>query len=422
MILVVLLILAILSERASVALTSTLIDVTNSRKYRTEREVFAQAEAGLEEARARFLATSPNFIGDPSPIPNPLWSAYILTSGSWKFSQDPTYNSVYTNYIPTGGSQTKTKITANALQTAIPYWVKIRHKREYDAEVEGHKAGVSEHYYDGDLDPTTHSAANPGNIIYYGYYPPASLSEPVQFTAPVAPGALPVELIRAYDSSSGKWIEVDAVRGVGPPPLAPIYTKGNMVFAKKQGQGASPTGRVDGLDQCGGGSSGLPPVYTKTPGTTQGEPQFLGYPATPQQGTVDIDLKAYIDKLKGGAMQVTENQRDKTFGSTSKYVTVHADYRSRPNGGRFEDVTGYGNLLVEGDIKLKDRITWQGLIIVDGLLTFDTQPGQTNIRGAIWALGGDAQKKNPDVRYDSCELSKALGSQPFKFTRWKYRS
>jgi type II secretory pathway pseudopilin PulG len=417
-ILVVLLILAILSERASVALTSTLIDVTNSRKYRTEREIFAQAEAGLEEARARILATSPNFIGDPAPTPNPLWSAYILTSSSWKFSQDPTYDNAYTNYIPIPGSLTNTAIKVNGLQSNLPYWIKLRHKREYDAEVEGHKAGGPKHYFDGDGDGTPHTPANPGNILYYGFYPPGA-TKPVQFTALGTPNALPVELIRAYDSSSSKWIEVDAVREVGPPPLAPVYMKGNMVFDE------SATGTVNGLDQCGGGGSGLPPVYTG--GTTQPQPpkkvpQFDGNPSTPQQGAVDIDLKGYIDKLKGGAITVDKDQYDTAFGSATNYLTVYGDFSKKPTGVKFKNVTGFGNLLIDGDLTLEDKITWNGLIIANGLLKFDALPGETNVRGAIWALVGDTQNKNPDLRYDSCELSKALGTQPLKFTRWKYRS
>src|SRR2546429_6226150 len=49
----------------------------------------------------------------------------------------------------------------NGLQTAIPYWIKIRHKREYDAELEGHTPATP-HYVDGDTSTQgNHTAANP---------------------------------------------------------------------------------------------------------------------------------------------------------------------------------------------------------------------------------------------------------------------
>jgi hypothetical protein len=427
-ILVVLLILAILTERASVALTSSLRDVTDSRNYQTERVLFAQTDAGLEEARGRLMgspATNPSFIGDPSPTPNPLWSAYLLTSSTWKFSQDPTYDKAYTNYVPVPGSLTNTAIKVNSLQTGLPYWIKIRHKREYEAEREGHRVG-SPHYVDGDGDTKLHSAANPGNIIYYGFYPPGA-SSLVQFTAPGTPAALPVELVQVYSSSGNTWIEVDAVHQTTPnPPLAaPVYTKGPMVFAWNPGGGkkSSPTGKVDGNDSCGQ-ASGLPPVYTQTPWITFGTPQFDGNPDTPQKGPLDLDLKDYIDRYNGGATKVDKDQKDTIFGSPTNYVTLYSDTSKPQNFGglKLEDVTGYGTLLVDGDLVLEDKISWNGLIIVNGLLWFDGKPGQQNIRGGILANMGIATDKNPDLRYDSCEVAKALGTQPLKLTRWRYRS
>jgi hypothetical protein len=421
MLLVVMLVLAILTERGSIALTATVTDLTQTSTERTAKQAFSTAEAGIEEAKGRLIGkptSNPNFIGDPAAAPNPLWSAYILTSDSWTSAQDPDYNAAYTNYFPTVTSQTNTTKLVNGLQAAIPYWIKIRHKREYDAELEGHTPAAP-HYIDNDGNTAPHTAANPGNIIYHGYHPsnPATATE---FTTATATIYQPVELVRAYGTGPGKskGIEVELVHNidkVGAPLQAPMYAKGNTTFYNN-------TTSVDGNDNCG--VSVKPPMFVKTGADVFGSPLYLGTPASPQYGPMDLNISSLINSLRPGASVVTTDRSNQVFGSSTNYVTVYSN-TSDPfnvNGLHFDDGTGYGTLLVEGDVKLED-LDWYGLILVTGNLTYQGEFGNpVRIRGAVIANQTSDLTGNVDIRYDSCQVARALADQPLQVKKWKERS
>ena len=145
----ILLMLPVVALLGAVAITMTTTDVEISGNYKANVRAVAAAEAGLEEARARLIgsAADATFAGDPAATPNAAWTSYILTTNTWHTPNDPHYDAARTNYVPTTASRTNTTITVNSLQTAIAYWVKLRHKREYDAEQAGHTVAVP-HYYD----------------------------------------------------------------------------------------------------------------------------------------------------------------------------------------------------------------------------------------------------------------------------------
>jgi len=418
MLLVVMLVLAILTERGSIALDATVADLSQTSTYKTAEQAFYDTEAGIGEAKGRLMGTpaiNPNFVGDPAASPNPLWAAYLITSGSWTTAQDPDYKATYTNYFPTAASQINTTKVVNSLQTTIPYWTKIRHKREYDAELEGHTPATP-HYTDADGSTVPHTAAAPGSIIYYGYYP-AGATTPVQFTASATATYAPVELVRAYGQVGTvvKSIEVDMAREVGPPVVAPIYVKGNATFRTVL------TGNLNGNDYCGIAGS-RPPVYTKAPGTFSGNTTLAGSPASPQQGSVDIDVAGHISRLKGGATILTTDQLNINFGSATNYVTVYSNTSNPPNlnGLRLENVNGHGLLLVDGDVILDDDITWYGAVLVNGLLTIHTNVIFT-VRGMIAASTTYNDDQNPDLKYDSCQVAKAMATKPLKIIRWRER-
>jgi hypothetical protein len=429
MLLVALLGIAVMTIQGSIAASTALNNITNSVKVRSVGDATAVAEAGIAEAKARLQGlpgTNAKLIGDPlatlnllNPAPNPLWTAYLLTSNTWAFSKDPDYNVAFTNYVPTALSLTATALSSNALQTALPYWVKIRHKVEYDAELAGHTT-ITRHYTDGDGLTTVHSAINRGNIIYYGYLA-SSDTKPVQFTTAASTSASPVEIVTVFgqNGNATKAVEVEMARDVGPPLYSPMYSEGNVNFAKP--------GYVSGMDACGKAPN-RPPVYTQDPATVSGTNSYAGSPATPQHGTLDVDRQATIDAMKGGATVVTTDQTDKAFGSASNYVTVYSDTTSPINGNglQLKGTTGYGTLLVKGDLILANNVTWNGLIIVTGQVTLkapeDDDTATLNIRGAILSAGIYAQKSGYDVRYNSCEIAKAMGLRPMKVIRWRTRS
>ena len=203
---------------------------------------------------------------------------------------------------------------------------------------------------------------------------------------------------------------------------AVVYSKDNVTLS---GGALSINGNDAG--NCGGGN--IAPVYTKDPATTDlhGGPHLSGSPSTPQHGTIDIDLQALVDQFKTGAdYTLTDDQSGGTYGSSSNYVTVYADAEATQvdHELRLNNVTGYGILIVKGNLQLAGNLDWHGLIIVTGILT-STGGGSDgkNIEGQVYsgssALGDTAVSGNIDIAYNSCEVKKSLAEQPMKVVNWK---
>jgi Tfp pilus assembly protein PilX len=414
----VLLMLPVVALLGAVAIKITTTDAEIGGNYKATARALAAAEAGLEEARARLIgsAADATFAGDPAATPNPPWASYILTTNTWQTTDDPHYNAALTNYIPTAASRTHTAITANSLQTNIGYWAKMQHKREYDAEQAGHTGAVP-HYYDGDGSTTTHTAAAPGNIVYYGYGNPATPATVVQFTTTGATAFQPVEIVTAYGRSRGseKALEIEVVHNPGPPIPATLYSRTNFT-----GHGSSMT--ISGLDDCTVAPS-IGSVYTLAPGTSSlsGSPTLLGSPATSQSGPIDIDIAGYINILKADATVITTDQNGTNFGSASNYVTIYSDTANPVNTGglMFQNGTGYGLLLVQGDLEMGGGFVWNGLILVTGNVTFNGGGGGANIRGAV--LGNSFQSVNGgvDIAYDSCKIKNSFRHMPLQVLSWR---
>ena len=369
------------------------------------------AESGIVEAieRLRGETSDANYVGDTAANSDQWWSAYLLSQQGWQpASDDPDYDNNYQNYIPTTTDHTNTSVTVNSLQSDISYLVKIRHKREYDVEQAGHTT-TSKHYYDGDGDTSTHTTAAPGNIIYNGYGDPANPMTVVKFTTGAATDSQPVEIITAYGLSSNyqgqstQKIEVEIVRNPGPPINAALYAKGDVT-----GNGSSMN--INGNDNCGV-TAAKPPVYTKDPAMVilNGIPTLAGNPPTPQSGTESIDIESFVDQLKGSATQtLTSDQSGAVFGSSTDFVTIYSDTSDPLNIGglKLTGVTGYGMLLVEGDLVLGGGFSWNGIILVTGTLTFNGGGLGINVTGAILAQQTADISGNIFIQYDSCMKEK----------------
>ena len=203
---------------------------------------------------------------------------------------------------------------------------------------------------------------------------------------------------------------------------AVVYSKDNVTLS---GGALSINGNDAG--NCGGGN--IAPVYTKDPATTDlhGGPHLSGSPSTPQHGTIDFDLQALVDQFNIGAdYTLTADQSGGTYGSSSNYVTVYADAEATQADHelRLNNVTGYGILIVKGNLQLAGNLNWHGIVIVTGILT-STGGGANNknIEGQVYsgssALGDTAVSGNIDIAYNSCEVKKSLAEQPLKVVNWK---
>jgi len=118
--------------------------------------------------------------------------------------------------------------------------------------------------------------------------------------------------------------------------------------------------------------------------------------------------------LKAGATVITTNQNGTNFGSSSDYVTVYSG-----GGVTIQNGTGYGLLLVQGDLVMGGGFVWNGLVLVTGKVSFSGGGGGANIRGAV--LGGSFESVNGgvDLEYDSCKIKNIFRQRPLRVLSWR---
>lgn len=72
--------------------------------------------------------------------------------------------------------------------------------------------------------------------------------------------------------------------------------------------------------------------------------------------------------------------------------------------------------------------TKAALLVMIGALTLHTDPGKLTVRGIILASRTYADDNNPDIKYDSCQVAKAIVAAskanpiPMQMKKWKERS
>ena len=299
---------------------------------------------------------------DPAVTPDPLWTAYIVESAEWSPSVDPEYASHETNVIPLPGHPTNTVVQPNSLQTGIPYWVKIRHKTEYDAERAGHKPATP-HYVDLDGSTARHSRNNRGHVVYYGYPSPTD-TVPVSFTTNTSTPWLPIEKIVAHASATNGTVvlEEEVYHPPGPNQLGALHASGSVNLAGLPGA-------IDGHDACGVVGS-LPPVVYG--GTIASAPtiHFDGTPASPQYSPRVPAPASALAALNTDAVALNADQINQHLGTALVPMTFLAESRlfPQPQGIRFQQTRGFGVLLVDGNATLEGEVQWDGMILVSGTL------------------------------------------------------
>ena len=274
--------------------------------------------------------------------------------------------------------------------------------------------------YTTTTDDTPLANGTMNNVTYAAYLTNDNLNGDTYLGATDTNGKVLITSVATGPNNSKAKVEI--VVTSFPPPSTPatIYSKDNVTT-----NGSSMN--ISGNDACNAGTN-LAPIFTKDPATTNsnGSPTFTGSPPTPQHGTLDIDIQGYVDALKGAATTtLTADQSGGTYGSSSNYVTVYSDATLQADGElRLNNVTGYGILLVKGDLQMAGNFDWNGLIFVTGVIT--TSGGGSNaknIQGLIFAgasaLGDTVINGSVTVGYDSCKVKQALAGQPLKVVNWK---
>ncbi len=412
-----LLLVAVVSIMTATVLQTTSTEVQISGNHKRAVQDFYVAEAGLAEARVRLWKTrgAPEyFIGGAGPWSDPLWTAYIVGSADWSPSVDPEYSPRHVHVIPVRGNPANTVVLPNSFQTALPYWVKIRHKTEYDAEQDGH-ASATPHYVDRDGIASRHSKTNRGNVVYFGY-PSKTGIVPVAFTATMPTPWLPVEKVIAHGRRMGSSVvlEEELIHPPGPPQIGALYASGGVSLDGE-------SGNIDGHDACGMVGS-LPPVIsggtvvTSTPGL-----HFDGNPAVPRSDSLVLNLEAALDALGRGAVALYADQHNQQLGTTAVPMVFLASGEAfvRPSGIRIRQTSGEGILLVDGNATLEGEVQWKGMILVTGTLVLQGQGNGIVVRGGMWAGQINHQSGPLVARYDSCLIQTALLAVPVQVRTWK---
>ncbi|HWP23051.1 MAG TPA: hypothetical protein VNM15_02545 [Candidatus Binatia bacterium] len=211
---------------------------------------------------------------------------------------------------------------------------------------------------------------------------------------------------------------------------AVLYSKDNTTL-----NGSSITINGNDAGNCSGSNVGGVYVYSEPPSNTHtlsqnGNPNITGNPPT-QIGTTNLDLQSYVDALKASAtITLTADvsapgNGTTSYGSASNYVTVYSDATQQTDGElRLNNVTGYGILLVKGNLQLAGNIDWHGIIIATGVVTASGGGSNSkNIQGQIYSgassLGDTTVSGSVTIGYNSCEVKKSLSSQPLKVVNWR---
>ena len=199
---------------------------------------------------------------------------------------------------------------------------------------------------------------------------------------------------------------------------ATIYTKGDVT-----GNGSSL--KVSGIDACNGGTN-LDAIYAKGDWNPNGSPQITG--AVTEYGDTELDIAGMISKLKASAtVKLTEDQNNTTYGSATDYQIVYSNTSSptNVNGLKLNGVTGYGILIVDGDLELGGGFNWNGIILATGAVKLNGGggPNALNIQGQL--LSGTSTVTDISINggntitYDSCKVKNATAMAPLKVLSWR---
>ncbi len=202
---------------------------------------------------------------------------------------------------------------------------------------------------------------------------------------------------------------------------ATIYTKGDVT-----GNGSSLT--VSGNDACNGGTN-LGTIYAKGDWDPNGTPTLTGNPATPtENGTLDLDIAGIISKLKASAnVTLTSDTHNETYGSSTNYQIVYSNTSSpnNVNGLNLSNVTGWGILLVDGDLELDGGFNWNGIILATGAVRLNGGGGPNAVNIAGQLLSGTSTvtdislNGSNNITYNSCYVKNATAQAPLKVLSWK---
>jgi hypothetical protein len=94
---------------------------------------------------------------------------------------------------------------------------------------------------------------------------------------------------------------------------------------------------------------------------------------------------------------------------------------AEPSGGTLtvSQVTGYGILLVKGNVQIAAPFQWEGLIVISGQATFTGGLGSSILNGALYADRVQVLNNDVSVTLDTCPIAATLRTLPVQVLTWR---
>ena len=207
-------------------------------------------------------------------------------------------------------------------------------------------------------------------------------------------------------------VEKEAAIVQGPPVVSTSYSEGDVT-----GNGNAMS--ISGVDACGQEST-LPEIYTVTGAEVDMNP--MPDDITTETGADVVDINDQINSIKPGATEIVDPDTA-DFGDSNNYVSLYSQPDPNPptNGElTLNNISGYGTLLVDGDLTITGGFDWHGLVLVTGTLTLSGGGHETkSISGAVYANNTITYNGNIDIQYDSCAIANSMTGWPLQPLSWK---
>jgi len=429
------LLLALLVILSLTAFSLSLVLFTQSESrlgntFAAQSQAYYAAVAGLEEARGRLnpLAADAIVVTQLQQINQVLY----LVNGSSQDPVNPTNaSSPYYDYEYAqefaggfGAAHVLTSVASDqpgaGTSYVIPYkWVRITLKTEYASQTDVNQDGI--------LNSTT----------------PINWDGTHQDLAPNPPNGIPVYMLTALAVEPNLIRKMVQAEVVGTPPLVPAGGVGTAGSATLTGLSASsytsPNLTLNGNDYCGGPKN-VPGIAAGSTIITSGlnnilpagsaVQNLLPFPQTaasiiqglvPQAVPILYADPAHVTLAPGGGSLVGTNV---VLGQLpGQPAVVYAD-RSLAISGSAS--TGYGVLLVNGNLSITGGFNYQGVIVSNGTVTLTlNSTGSIRILGSLISSGNLSINSSASPRtslsltYDSCVVADTFQSLPLGVRSFK---
>jgi hypothetical protein len=431
--LLALLIIVILTAFSLSLVLFTQSEIRLSSTVAAQSQAYYAAVAGLEEARGRLNPQAPDAIATlPQQINQVL---YLLNSSSQDPVQptnpsSPYYDYEYVHEFP-GGFGAAQVLTADSDQPSagtsyvIPYkWVRITLKTEYASRTDVNQDGI--------LNSTT-------PINWDGAHQDLSTN---------MPSGIPVYMLTALAVEPNLIRKMLQEEVVGTPSLVPaggVGTAGSAALTGPSARGhRSPNLTLDGMDNCG--VQNVPGIAAGSSITTSGLMKILGSPTPSVQNLLPFPQSAgdmiqsllaeavpilYADPTHvttasgGGSLIGTNVVLGQLPGPSSlgQPAVVYADQSLAISGSQS---SGYGILLVNGNLSITGGFDYWGVIVCNGKVTLTlSSRGSIGIRGSLissenLSINSSASHGTSlSVTYDSCVVANTFESLPLTIRSFK---